>query len=374
MSVEQFEIQLIASVVAAACAIPGVFLVLRRMAMMSDAISHAILLGIVLAFFVIPDISSPILIIGAALSGVLTVSLVELLNRTGLVKEDAAIGLVFPVLFSIGVILIARYAWNVHLDVHAVLLGELAFAPFDRLLLFGHDIGPKSLYVMGTILLLNLILITLFYKELKIATFDAGLAAALGFSPGLIHYGLMSLVSVTAVGAFDAVGSILVVALMIAPPAAAYLLTDNLSKMILISVLLGVISSISGFWLAILLDANIAGAMATMAGLLFVIVFLFAPERGIIAVARRRFRQRWEFAGKMLAIHLLNHEGTKDEERESQIEHLEENLRWKETFAKRVVNYSANSGFVLVNEGRLILTDRGREYAKKSIFDEYIGN
>jgi len=374
MSFEQFEIQLIASVVAAACAIPGVFLVLRRMAMMSDAISHAILLGIVLAFFVIPDISSPILIIGAALSGVLTVTLVELLNKTGLVKEDAAIGLVFPVLFSIGVILIARYAWNVHLDVHSVLLGELAFAPFDRLLLFGHDIGPKSLYVMGTILFLNLILITLFYKELKIVTFDAGLAAALGFSPGLIHYGLMSLVSVTAVGAFDAVGSILVVALMIAPPAAAYLLTDNLSKMIIISVLLGVISSVSGFWLAILLDANIAGAMATMAGLLFVIVYLFAPDRGIIAVARRRFRQRWEFAGKMLAIHLLNHEGAKDEERESQIEHLEENLRWKEAFAKRVVSYSADNGFVLVSGGRLILTDLGREYAKKSMLDEYIGD
>ena len=284
MTIEQTEIQMIASVVAAACAIPGVFLVLRRMAMMSDAISHAILLGIVLTFFVIKDISSPILIIGAALSGVLTVSLVELLNRTRLVKEDASIGLVFPALFSIGVILIARYAWSVHLDVDAVLLGELAFAPFERFILFGHDMGPKSLYVMGTILILNIIFISVFYKEIKLATFDAGLAAAIGFSPGLIHYGLMSLVSVTAVGAFDAVGSILVVALMIAPPAAAYLLTDNLTKMILISVILGVMSSISGFWLAILLDANIAGAMATMAGVLFIATFLFAPERGLVAI------------------------------------------------------------------------------------------
>ncbi len=370
MSFEQFEIQLIACVVAGACAIPGVFLVLRRMAMMSDAISHAILLGIVLAFFVIPDISSPILIIGAALSGVVTVSLVELLNKTRLVKEDASIGLVFPVLFSIGVILIARYAWNIHLDVHAVLLGELAFAPFDRLIVFGSDIGPKSLYVMSAILLLNLAFVSIFYKELKIATFDAGLAAALGFSPGLIHYGLMSLVSVTAVGAFDAVGSILVVALMIAPPAAAYLLTDNLSKMILISVFLGILSSISGFWLAILFDANIAGSMATMAGFLFIVVFLFAPERGIVAIARRRSHQRWEFAGKMLSIHLLNHEGTEDEEVESQIEHLEKNLRWKENFASRVVNYSVSNGLLLVNNGRLILTSKGREYAKESIQDD----
>lgn len=370
MSFEQIEIQLIASVVSAACAIPGVFLVLRRMAMMSDAISHAILLGIVLAFFVVADISSPFLIIGAALSGVLTVSLVELLNKTKLVREDTSIGLVFPVLFSIGVILIARYAWNVHLDVHAVLLGELAFAPFDRLILFGSDIGPKSLYVMGTILVLNIIFISLFYKELKLATFDTGLAAALGFSPGLIHYGLMSLVSVTAVGAFDAVGSILVVALMIAPPAAAYLLTDNLKKMIVISVVLGVLSSISGFWLAILLDANIAGAMATMAGVLFILTFLFAPDRGIVAISRRRIHQRWEFAGKMLAIHLLNHEGTADEEHESQIEHLEANLRWKEKFAHGVVSFAVNKGLILVNGSRLVLTNRGREYAKESIMDD----
>ena len=141
MSPEQLEIQLIASLVAITCAIPGVFLVLRRMAMMSDAISHSILLGIVLAFFAVHDTSSPILIIGAALSGVLTVSLVEALNRTKLVKEDAAIGLVFPVLFSIGVILIARYARSIHLDVDAVLLGELAFAPFDRLVINGADLG-----------------------------------------------------------------------------------------------------------------------------------------------------------------------------------------------------------------------------------------
>ena len=213
----QIEIQIIAAVVAVACALPGVFLVLRRMALMSDAISHAILLGIVLAFFVTEDLASPLLIVAAAITGVITVALVELLHGTGLVREDAAIGIVFPALFSGGVILISRYAGSVHLDTDAVLLGELAFAPFERLSVLGYSL-PKSLWVMGGILLINLIFITLFYKELKLATFDAGLAAALGFSPVLVHYGLMTLVSVTAVGAFDAVGSILVVALMIAPP------------------------------------------------------------------------------------------------------------------------------------------------------------
>src|SRR5690606_35691313 len=120
----EFEILLIAIVVAMACALPGVFLVLRRMALMSDAISHSILLGIVLAFFVTGDVTSPLLILAAAATGVLTVMLVELLNHTRLVREDAAIGLTFPFLFSIGVILIARFAGNVHLDTDAVLLGE----------------------------------------------------------------------------------------------------------------------------------------------------------------------------------------------------------------------------------------------------------
>jgi manganese/zinc/iron transport system permease protein len=367
MSPEQVEIQIIAALTAAACAIPGVFLVLRRMAMMSDAISHSILLGIVLAFFVVGDVASPLLIIGAALSGVLTVSLVELLAKTKLVKEDAAIGLVFPLLFSIGVILIARYTWSIHLDAHMVLLGELAFAPFDRVIVGGLDLGPKSMYVMGVILLLNLAFVLLMYKELKLATFDAGLAAALGFAPGLIHYLLMGLVSVTAVGAFDAVGSILVVALMIAPPAAAYLLTDRLSRMLGLSVLIGIVSAIAGFWFAILIDANIAGSMASAAGVIFVLVYLFAPERGLIAVYSRKAHQKRDFAGRMLVIHLLNHEGTPEERRESEVSHLEESLGWKEDFARSAVVYSTKNGLVANKDGRLSLTEKGREFAGRSL-------
>ena len=154
MTITQIEIQLIAAIIAVACALPGVFLVLRRMAMMSDAISHTVLLGIVLSFFLVQSLHSPLLILGAAAMGVVTVSLVELLGRTRLVKQDAAIGLVFPALFSIAVILISRFARGVHLDVDAVLLGELAFAPFDRLTFFGLDL-PRSLVVMGAAMRTN---------------------------------------------------------------------------------------------------------------------------------------------------------------------------------------------------------------------------
>jgi manganese/zinc/iron transport system permease protein len=367
MTIPQIEIQLIAAVVAVACALPGVFLVLRRMALMSDAISHAILLGIVLAFFITQDLTSPLLVFAAALTGLITVGLVELLNRTRLVREDAAIGLVFPALFSMGVILISRFASDVHLDTDAVLLGELAFAPFDRFVVLGYDVGPRALYLMGGILLLNLLCIGLFYKELKLATFDAGLAAALGFSPGLIHYGLMSLVSVTAVGAFDAVGSVLVVALMITPPATAYLLTDRLPRMIGLSALIGVASAIGGYWLAHALDASIAGSMATMTGVLFGLAFLLAPDRGLIAIARRRARQRWEFAQTMLAIHLFNHEGLPNADRESRVEHLDEHLRWEPAFAAQVVRQAERRGLIGSRDGALTLTDRGRQVAREAI-------
>lgn len=360
------EIQLIAAVVAAACALPGVFLVLRSMAMLADAISHTVLLGIVLAFFLVQDLQSPWLLLGAAAMGVLTVSLVELLHRTQLVKQDAAIGLAFPALFSLAVILISRFARGVHLDVDMVLLGELAFAPFDRQLLFGLDL-PHALVTMGAILLLNLGFIVLFYKELKLSTFDAGLAATLGFAPALLHYGLMTLVSVTAVGAFDAVGAVLVVAFMVTPAAAAYLLTDDLRKMLALSVVIGIAGAIGGYWLARGLNANIAGSMATVTGLIFVAVFLLAPQRGLVAAAMRRRRQRLDFAQAMLAIHLLHHEGRPDAAAESSLAHLSDHIHWQPDFAERVVRFAERKGNLQLRQGRLLLTEAGHRLAQEAM-------
>jgi manganese/zinc/iron transport system permease protein len=366
MSIE-LEILLVAVIVSVTCSLAGVFLVLRRMALMSDAISHTVLLGIVLVFFVTRDIASPLLVLGAAAMGVATVGLVELLRRTRLVREDASIGLVFPALFSIAVILISRYAGSVHLDTDAVLLGEIAFAPFRRLEIGGVDLGPRTLYVMGGILILVVAFIALLYKELKLSTFDPGLAAALGFAPGLLHYAFMTLVSITAVGAFDAVGSILVVALMITPPATAYLLSDSLPRVLVLSVVIATIAATVGFWSAWWLDASIAGCMATAAGLLFMLAFLLAPERGVVAVARRRERQRWEFARLMLAIHLLHHEGTDASELESRESHLGEHLRWKPAFAQRVVREAEQEELLVRQDGQLVLTDEGRDAARRAM-------
>lgn len=366
MTQAQIEIILIASVVAASCSLIGVFLVLRRMSLMSDAISHAILLGIVIMFFFIESTASLPMIIAATLTGVLTVTLVEALFRSRLVKEDAAIGLVFPALFSIGVILISRYAANVHLDTDAVLLGELAFAPFDRLVVGGADLGPKALWLAGSVGLVNLLFIVLFYKELKLATFDAGLAAALGFSPVVIHYALMTLVSVTAVSSFEAVGSVLVVALMITPPAAAYLLTDRLPVMLALSAVLAIVSAVLGYFLARLLDASIAGSMATMTGVIFTLVLFLAPERGLISRRTLRRRQRWQFAGEMLLVHLSHHEGTPEEAAECSLDHLGQHMKWSPAFGERVVAHLTRSGLARrVNATGLRLTDRGRKTAQE---------
>ena len=220
---------------------------------------------------------------------------------------------------------------------------------------------------MSGILLLNLAFIGLLFKELKLATFDAGLAAALGFTPWIIHYLLMTSVSVTAVGAFDAVGSILVVALMIGPPATAYLLTNRLPLMIVLSVAIGVTGAISGYWVAHELDASIAGAMATMIGVLFLVAFLFAPEQGLVAIARRRTRQRWDFAQTMLTIHLFNHEGLPNASEESRVDHLDRHLRWEPSFSSRVVSLAERHGLIQESSGSLSLTDQGRARAREAI-------
>lgn len=366
MTNAQFEIQLIASLVAIACAIPGTFLVLRKMAMISDAISHSILPGIVVGFFITQNLNSPLLILLAALTGVLTVVMVEKIQNTKLVKEDTAIGLVFPALFSIGVIMIAKYANDVHLDIDAVLLGELAFTPFDRIYYGETDLGPRSLWVIGTILLITITLLLLFFKELKISTFDAGIATSLGFSPAVIHYGLMSVASVTSVGAFDAVGAILVVALMIAPPASAYLLTTDLKKMIALACFFGVFSAVSGYWVAHGLDASIAGSIATMLGLVFLVVYLFAPSKGLVAVLYRERQQRIEVSLITLLLHLKNH----SEIEERHVNHLNTHINWQKVRSKTILNLALKNNMVSVDNDIVSLNAKGEEFTSKAI--EYI--
>ncbi|MCI4625334.1 MAG: metal ABC transporter permease [Candidatus Magnetoovum sp. WYHC-5] len=367
MTTPQVEVLLIAVMVAACCSLPGVFLVLRGEAMATDAISHSILFGIVIAFLIVKDISSPFLLVGAALTGVLMVAIVEIITNTKLVREDASIGLVFPFLFSVGVILIAKKIGNVHIDTDAVLLGEIAFAPFDRLVIYGYDLGPKALYVLSGIFILNVLFITIFYKELKLSTFDPGLSTTLGFPSKVIHYCLMAIASLTAVGAFDAVGVVLVVALMIVPAAASYLLVEKLYLMIVVSLIIALVSSVSGFFIATQMDISIAGTISVTAGLCFVGIFFFAPRRGIIFLIAKKTRQKLDFAHLMLLVHISNHEKLQERYNENNVREIYKHLNWERIYTSTVIHMAINRGTVVDNKGVLSLSNKGKQHVIETI-------
>lgn len=271
-------IHLIAIVISISCSLLGVFLVLKKMSMLTDAITHTVLLGIVLCFFIVHRLDSPLLIVGASVFGVLTVYLVELLSSTKLIKEDAAIGIVLAFLFSLAVILISKYTANIHLDIDAVLLGEIAFAPFHLKEIFGYKIA-NALLTGGFVLIINVIFIIIFFKEIKISIFDKVLASSLGLMPVLIHYLLMTMVSITAITSFEAVGATLMISFMVGPAATAYIISKKLKEMMAYSVIFGILSSIIGVNLAMKLDVSISGSISVTIAVIFLIVFFINKKR-----------------------------------------------------------------------------------------------
>ncbi|MCA9834535.1 MAG: metal ABC transporter permease [Thermomicrobiales bacterium] len=355
---------------AMACALPGTFLILRRMAMMTDAISHAILPGLVFGYWLANSPNLLVGAVGATGAAILTVSLVEALQRTRRVGGSEAMGIVFPAMFALGTILISRYFSNVHLDTDAILYGNIEFSAFERLVIGGDDLGPQSLWVMSILLIVNIGVLTLLYKELKISTFDPALTQSLGFNPILIHYLLMLLLSITTVGAFTAVGAILVVALVIVPAATAYLLTDRLIEMMVGSAIIGALAAIGGYWLAMWIDGSIAGGIVTMAGLFFALALLFSPQQGLVAQRRQAHLNRQRFALDMLVMHLYTHERTADEYSESSLGHIGAALHWNPDQAMRTIGRAVDRGMVVRANGNVVLTEQGRHYVQRlSVMD-----
>lgn len=346
-------ILLVGCTVAASCALLGTFLVLRKMALLGDAISHAVLPGIALAFLLTGSRAALPMVLGAGALGLLTVLAVELFNRSRRLGEDASIGVVFPAFFSLGVILISRYAAQVDLDLDCVLYGEIAYTPWDTLLVAGREVGPKALWVNGVILVVNLGAVLLFYKELKLSTFDPGLAATAGFSPMVLHYLLMGGVSVTVVGAFEAVGAILVVAMLVVPPATAYLLTDRLGAMLALAVGFGASATVLGYGAAYLLDCSIAGAMASLAGLQLLTAFLVSPRHGLLARWLVMRRLSSQLARNLLLLHLQKGgEGLP-------LATLEQRFGWNRQRLERVLSRLLSQGLIEKDGLGLRLTPRG---------------
>lgn len=449
---------IIGSMIAIAAALLGCYLLLRGMALTSDAISHTVLLGIVVAFLVLtfltgtePDLSSIWLILGAAGAGVATVVLTELIYRSGLVKQDAALGLAFPLLFALSIIMISRFVDDVHLDEDAVMVGEIGVAwantnshclencesvtitpddpranitrqctncrelgitPRDELAEFAtictncgeYSPGqawqagltteepvlvfwPKAITVMGVITLLTVVFVVLFYKELKLTTFDAALAATLGFRPTALTYALMVVVSLVAVGAFDAVGSILVIAFFIIPPAAAYLLTDRLSWMLALSALIGILGAYFGYDLArgslfgvvemnsILVGLNrafdlglveawnssISASMVLMLFFFFLLAWVFSPKYGLFSMLIRRYSQSRSFDNQMVLGHTYHHQGSATAAEELRASTLYEHFRWTPAKMERVLRQLRSRDLIRIENDQVELTDKGVE-------------
>ena len=284
-------VALMGFLVAAACGLVGNYLILRRMALVGDAISHSVLPGLVIAFLLTNSRGTGAMFFGALAAGVVTTVLIELIHKKSRVKQDAAIGITFSSLFAIGVILISKYASKVDLDQECVLYGEIGNismdVPFAQL--GGVVLGPPSLVRMAVVAVLVAVLIAVFYKELLVSSFDPALAFSLGINATVVHYSLMSALSIVVVSAFESVGAILVIAMLILPGATASLLSERLPVVLGLSVLNAALSSVLGVHLALLLDCPVSGAMVVMAGALFVLAWIFSPNQGLL---RRWLRAR----------------------------------------------------------------------------------
>jgi len=344
-------------------ALLGSFLVLRGNAMLTDAISHSIVFGVIVVWLLTGQMSGPVQVLGAALTGVLTVVLSELLARSRLVKMDAAIGLVFPALFAAGVLLISIYARDVHIDVETVLLGEIGFVWLNTVVLWGQQV-PIAVATLGAVLVVNLVFVLVLWKELKLTTFDPGLAAALGFLPGVLHYAVLTLTSVTAVAAFDAVGAILFIAFVIVPPATAYLLTRRLWGVVVLAVALSVAACVAGYVLALRWNVSIAGMMASMTGVWFALALLFAPGHGLVAQALGQRSKRLDHDCRALVAHLFTHQNTPAMAEENTLRALVDHLRWPEPRARAAILRAHDRDLIERRAGLLTLRPKGNAEAE----------
>lgn len=297
----------IASLAAMNTAILGNFLVLRKLSMLGDAISHAILPGLALAFLIFASRDSTIMLIFASLFGILTVVLSEALRTYARVDEGAALGVVFVSLFALGLVLIVHAAEVVDLDASCVLFGSVELAALSKVpvTLYNGAVYniPVSAIRLTALLLINSFFVFVLYKELVLSSFDERFAKAQDRRPALLHYSLLSLVALTAVISFEVVGNILVVAMFVVPPACAHLLSNRLRNIIWISLFLAIALSAAGHLAAIYLPSyfgfgsiSTAGMIASSSGVLFLILLFFGPRDGVLTRLFRLFRMRIEIS------------------------------------------------------------------------------
>lgn len=347
-----------------ACALVGCFLLLRRMSMMGDAIAHSVLPGLAVAFIITGSYQIGPLLIGAAAAGLLAATLTQSLHRFARVPSDASMGVVFTTMFALGVVLIKKGIHGVHFDVRCVYEGSLDLSPFFTISLFGMEL-PRALVVATVMLLVNASVLTLLWKEFKVSAFDPALATTMGFSASAMHYLLMALVAATAVASFEAVGAILVVAMLIVPAATAYLLTDRLGAMVLLASAIAALASVVGYVLGVWWDTNLAGMMTVAAGGFYCLAVVLAPRYGVVTKLVRNLRITLRVVREDLLAMLYR------------LEELHSPSRLSPEDARAAVGGGLTGrwsllalqreGRIALAEGRLELTQAGRDDARQLV-------
>lgn len=264
------------------CVIPGIFIGIKNMGMIVDAISHSILLGIVLGFMISHNLNSPLIIIGAIIIGLITSLLINSISKNKKVNVDGATAIVFPWFFSLAIMIISTLFSNVHLDVDSVLLGEVIYAPLDCYNFLGFEI-PTAIISGLIVLIINVLFTLLCLRGLKLYSFDEEYARINEFKPYLISIGLMIITSITSVISFNSVGSILVISLMIGPVISAMIYTNNLKDLIISSIINQIFCVTLGYLISVIFDVSVAGSISVVIGLMLLIVFIFNKKSGLIS-------------------------------------------------------------------------------------------
>lgn len=367
----------------------GNFLLLRRMSMLGDAISHAVLPGLAAAFLLTGQRGSWVMFAGAVVTGVVTALATQWIRDKGQMDEGAAMGVIFTSLFAFGLVLNARAAGQVDLDTECVLYGNMEAIPFDQVRVLPgwilEGMGwqesaiarwriPAVVLRLGILLVLNAVFVWGLFKELRISSFDPGLSTSMGIPAGWMHYLLMILVAVTAVASFESVGNILVVAMFVVPPAAASLITGRLSAMVLWSALLAALSAIIGHWLAVAGPAwfgssstNTAGMMAVVAGGLFGLAWLFGPRQGLFVRAWNRRKLQLRILREDLLAFLYRWQEKRPAEAPPVLADLSAALIATPAQIQRSLMGLQRNGLVREENGNLVLTAAGLAQATEVV-------
>lgn len=335
----------------------GAFAVLRQQSLLGDAISHAALPGVALAFLLTSSKAPLVLVLGAAVAGWLGTLAVLLVMRHTRIKEDAALGIVLSVFFGFGLLLLTFLQKR----------PDARQAGLDRFL-FGQaaTLIQRDVVTMAVLGAIALAVVVLLWKEFKLLSFDPDFAASLGFPSGRLSVLLTSLIVLAIVVGLQTVGVVLMSAMIVAPAAAARQWTERLHVMVLLSGAFGALVGLLGALTSSFVQRLPTGPTIVLyMSAIVLLSLLFAPERGIVARTRRRARQRWQFAAEALAVHLLNHEGKAGEREESALGHMRAHMRWDEERTRRVVRWAVSHDLIQRTNGHLELTDHGRDVARK---------